>query len=88
MELKIRFYRIMSSYQVHVEQLLSIFGYMKKIPKLSLCFDPRLTSIDSGIFSTNAEDFKDYYRDSEEEIPHRIPLYLLMKKIEFLTPQF
>jgi hypothetical protein len=54
-------------------QLLHIFAYLKKKPKISLYFDPSLPRIDYTLFTTNKEDFKEQYRDAEEMMPHNQP---------------
>ena len=56
-----------------MEQLLHIWAFLKKIPKLTLYFDPARPVIDYSLFKTNKEDFKEQYRDAEEELPHRMP---------------
>ena len=35
--------------------------------------DPSLPRMDYSLFQTNPEEFKEYYRDAEEEMPHRMP---------------
>jgi len=69
---------ILSQYQAspregHMEQLLHIWAFLKKNPKLTLYFDPARPVIDYSLFKTNKEDFKEQYRDAEEELPHRMP---------------
>jgi hypothetical protein len=69
---------ILSQYQAaprtgHMHQLLHIFAYIKKKPKLTMYFDPRLPNLDLSSFKTNREDFKAQYTDAEEEMPHRMP---------------
>ena len=69
---------ILSQYQAmpregHLEQLLHIFAYMKKKPKVTLYMDPVLPSIDYSKFKSSKDDFKEYYRDAQEELPHRMP---------------
>ena len=69
---------ILSAYQAsprvgHLKQLLHIFAYIKHKPKLTLYFDPNLPNIDYSVFQTNHEDFKEYYRDAEDEDPPRKP---------------
>ena len=58
-----------------MEQLLHIFAYLKKKPKLTLYFDPADPIIDNSIFHnhSNEEDFKELYRDAEEELPTNMP---------------
>jgi hypothetical protein len=57
----------------HLEQLLHIFAYLRKHPKLTLYLSPELPLMDLGEFRTNRDDFKEIYRDAEEQLPHRIP---------------
>ena len=69
---------LLSQYQAsprqgHLEQILRIFGYLKRKPKVSLCMDPALPVIDYALFRTKAEDFKEYYHDAYEELPHDMP---------------
>lgn len=69
---------LLSQYQAvpregHMEQVLHIFGYLKKKQKLTLYFDPRLPNVDYKNFKTNQEEFRDHYRDAVEEIPHKMP---------------
>jgi hypothetical protein len=56
-----------------LEQLLHVFGFLKKHPKLTLYFSPELPQMDFGEFRTNREDFAELYRDAEEPLPHRMP---------------
>jgi hypothetical protein len=60
--------------QVHMEQALRIFGYLNKKPKMTLYMDPGLPIIDYERFNTNAEDFKEIYRDADEVMPHNMPV--------------
>ena len=69
---------LLSQYQAsprqgHLEQILRIFGYLKRKPKVSIYMDPALPVIDYSLFRTKAEDFKEYYRDACEELPHDMP---------------
>ena len=69
---------LLSQYQAsprqgHLEQALHIFAYMEKKPKTSLYMDPSLPNIDYSSFKANKEDFKEYYRDADEELPYRMP---------------
>ena len=68
----------MSQYQAnpregHLEQLLHIFAFLKRHPKLTLYLSPELPRMDYGEFRTNREDFAEIYRDAEEQLPHRMP---------------
>lgn len=53
----------------HLRQLLRIFAYMKKKPKISLHFDPNLPNIDYTQFRTKHHEFLDLYRDAHEMLP-------------------
>ena len=69
---------ILSQYQAspregHLEQLLHIFAFLRKHPKLTLYLSPELPNMDFGEFRTNREDFAEIYRDAEEQLPHRMP---------------
>ena len=72
---------LLSAYQAsprqgHLQQLLRIFAYLKKKPKLSLYFDPTLPQIDESMFAGAAtkEQFKEQYRDANEELPDHMPI--------------
>ena len=70
---------LLSQYQAcprqgHLEQALHIFGYLKRKPKVTLYMDPGLPIIDYELFKTNAEDFKEIYREAEEVMPHDMPV--------------
>ena len=70
---------LLSQYQAspregHLEQLLHIFAFLRKHPKLTLYLSPELPNMDYGEFGTNTEDFAEIYRDAEEPMPHRMPL--------------
>ena len=69
---------ILSQYQAapregHLNELLHIFGYLKRQPKMSIYFVPSLPNIDFGDFTTNPKDFKEYDRDAHEQLPHDMP---------------
>ena len=69
---------ILSQYQAsprewHLNELLHIFGYLKKKPKLSIYMDPILPNIDYSDFKTNPQDFSEYYLDAQEQFPHDMP---------------
>ena len=70
---------LLSSHQAapregHLEQLLHIVAFLKKRPKLTLYFDPSRAMIDENMFNgSGREQFKDHYRDAEEELPDRMP---------------
>ncbi len=69
---------ILSQYQSspregHLNELLYIFGYLKKRPKVSLFMDTTLPHIDYGEFKTNPQDFAEYYQDVHDHLPHDMP---------------
>ena len=69
---------ILSQYQAspregHLNELLHIFCYLKKSPKMSIYMDPSLPVIDYGDFKTKPQDFAEYYRDAREQPPHDMP---------------
>jgi hypothetical protein len=70
---------LLSQYQAnpregHLEQLLHIFAFLRKHPKLTLYMSPELPCIDYGDFRTKREDFVEIYRDADEPLPHRMPV--------------
>jgi hypothetical protein len=70
---------LLSQYQAspregHLEQLLHIFAFLKKHPKLTLYMSPEIPRMDFGNFRTSGEDFLEIYRDAEEQSPHRMPV--------------
>jgi hypothetical protein len=54
----------------HPEQLLHIFAFLRKHPKITLYLSPEIPLMDFGAFQTKMEDFHVIYRDAEEPIPH------------------
>ena len=72
---------MLSSYQAsprrgHLEQVYHILAFLKKKPKLTLYFDASRPEIDLSCFSCdNASNFKEQYRDAEEQLPleHTMP---------------
>ena len=70
---------ILSQYQAvpregHMEQLLRVFAFWKHKDRLSIYMDPRLPNVDYSQFISSQEDFKAYYFDAEEPMPHRMPV--------------
>jgi hypothetical protein len=57
----------------HLEQLLHIFGFLKKHPKQTLYLSPELPRMDYDKFHTKREDFTEIYRNAEEMMQHRMP---------------
>ncbi|KAI2500081.1 Reverse transcriptase (RNA-dependent DNA polymerase) [Fragilaria crotonensis] len=69
---------LLSQYQAnpregHLKQLLHIFGYLQKHPRVTLYLSPELPNIPYDDFRTKKEDFSEIYRDAEELLPHRMP---------------
>ena len=70
---------LLSAYQAspregHLERLIDIFAFIKRKPKVTLYFDPIPARLDEKMFQGNTvEQFKEYYREAEEELPHRMP---------------
>ena len=66
---------LLSQYQAspregHLEQLLHIFAFLRKHPKLTLYLSPELPRMDFGEFRTKKDDFAKIYRDAEKQLPH------------------
>lgn len=60
--------------QGHLEQVIHIFAYLKKHPKLTLYFDPQEPILDPNMFNGNSADaFREIYRDAREELPPHMP---------------
>ena len=70
---------MLSSYQAaprqgHLEQVIHIFAFLKRRPKLTLYFDPQEPKLDPSMFNGSTPDaFKDIYRDAKEEMPSHMP---------------
>lgn len=59
-----------SPWQGHLEELLHIFGFLNKHPKLTLYFNPDIPNIPIDTFNgDDSQVFCDQYRDAEEELP-------------------
>ena len=70
---------LLSQYQAnpregHLEQLLHIFAFLRRHPKITLYMLPEFPRMDFGDFMTNKADFAEIYRDAEEPLPHRMPI--------------
>ena len=70
---------LLSAYQAsprrgHFEQVIHIFAFLKKHPKLTLYFDAKEPKLDPGLFlGSTPEEFREIYRDAEEELPPHMP---------------
>ena len=49
----------------HLHQVIHVFSYLKKYPKLTLCFDPTYADIDPGRFQKC--DWHEFYPEAKEE---------------------
>ena len=57
----------------HLEALYHILGYLKKHEMSRMVFDPKQTKIDESSFASGMANWKDFYRDMEEELPPKMP---------------
>ena len=58
----------------HMEEILKIISYLKRKPKLTLYMNPERPRFkDHVMFTSDAKEFKEYYRDAKELMPHRMP---------------
>ena len=69
---------LLSQYQAlprekHLEQVLRIISFLESNPKMTLYMDPEIPNFMYSNFITEAGEFKEYYRDAEEELPSRMP---------------
>ena len=65
---------LLSQYQAspregHMEQILHIFAFLDKKPKLTLYMNLELPNFDFTRFTTEPGEFKEHYRDAKEETP-------------------
>jgi hypothetical protein len=51
----------------HLKQVFHILGYLNKIPKRRIAFDPDYPDIEES--RLKSYDWTDFYRDTEEAIP-------------------
>jgi hypothetical protein len=57
-----------------MKEIINVFAYLKQNPKMTLYMNPQDPNISlADTFTTNAEPFKEYYRDATEELPHKMP---------------
>ena len=69
---------ILSQYQAapregHMEEILHIFAFLDGKPRLTLYMDPAFPRMNYSVHKNDPSQFKEYYRDAEEEMPHRMP---------------
>ena len=71
---------LLSQYQAspregHLQQLLQIFSFLKRKPRLTLYFDDEEPIIDEEKFDTHStqQEFQEIYRGAKEELPHNMP---------------
>ena len=68
---------LLSQYQAsprrgHLEQLLHVFTYLDKKPKVTLYIDPTLPKIDSSEFKTERKEFLEHYRYAKKKVLYKI----------------
>lgn len=60
--------------QGHLEELIHIFGFLKKNPEPTLYFNPEMPFLPPDMFDGDESTrFQDQYRDAAEELPKHIP---------------
>ena len=69
---------ILSQYQAahregHMGEILHIFAFLDKKPRFTLYMDPALPWLNYSVHKNDPSEFKEYYRDAEEDMPHKIP---------------
>ena len=57
----------------HMEEVLHIFAFLKRKPKLRLAFSPQNAILKDVEFNLETAEFLEQYRDAEEEIPEDAP---------------
>ena len=56
-----------------MEELLHIFAFLKRKPKLRLAFSPQSAILTNVNFNLNTDEFLDQYRDAKEEVSREAP---------------
>ena len=69
---------LLSQYQIspregQMRQLLMIFSYLERHPKLTLYMDTDQPQIEYSTFNNDTQEFLEYYRDAKEQLPHKMP---------------
>ena len=70
---------VLSLYQAsfcdgNFQQILHLFSFLKKNPKITLYFEPNLAIIDPTLFtSITKKEFRDQCRGAKEELPNDSP---------------
>ena len=54
-------------------EILHIFAFLDGKPRLTLYMDPDLPRLNYSVQKNDPSEFKEYYIDAEEYIPHKIP---------------
>ena len=57
----------------HIEGLYHVFAYLKKHEILRIVSDLKMPDIDESLFASGSTDWKELYRDVEEEIFPKMP---------------
>ena len=68
---------LLSKYQAsaregHIQEILHIFAFLDIKPILTLYINPKIPHLDYSLQKYSSE-FKEYYRDAKEVIPHTMP---------------
>ena len=68
---------ILSQYQSepregHMKYILHVFALLDGKPILTLYMDPDLPRMNYSVHKNDPSEFKKYYRDAEEEMPHNM----------------
>ena len=69
---------ILSQYQAapkegHIEEILHIFAFLYGKPRLTLYMDPAFPRLNYSVHKNDPSEFKEYYIDAEENMPHNMP---------------
>jgi hypothetical protein len=57
----------------HLDQVLHIFAFLRRHPKLTLYLSPEMPLMDFGEFRTQKDNVSELYRDADEQMPHTMP---------------
>ena len=56
-----------------MNEIIHIFAFLYGKPRLTLYMDPACPELNYSVHMGNRSEFKEYYQDSEEEMPHKMP---------------
>ena len=57
----------------HLDQVLHIYAFMRRHPKLTLHLSPEMPLMGFGEFRTQKDNFSELYCNAEEQMPHTMP---------------